>query len=151
LRRDVSAGLSYGAFATRSCVMGVFSIFPARASTSASEVDALYAFLLVVGVGMTAVIFFCVFFFAVKYRRRNPDDPAPRAIHGSILLEITWSAVPFLIMLVMFGWGTKLYFQNFAPPLRDTFDIYVTGKQWMWKVQYPTGQREINELHVPTG
>jgi cytochrome c oxidase subunit II len=51
----------------------------------------------------------------------------------------------------MFGWGTKLYFQNYTPPLHDTLDIYVTGKQWMWKVQYPTGQREINELHVPVG
>src|SRR5262249_38750751 len=42
------------------------------------------------------------------------------------------------------------YFDNYTPP-RDTLDIYVTGKQWMWKVQYPNGVREINELHVPTG
>ena len=33
----------------------------------------------------------------------------------------------------------------------DTLDIYVIGKQWMWKIQHPTGQREINELHVPLG
>ena len=58
--------------------------------------------------------------------------------------------IPFLVMLVMFAWGTKLYFENYTPP-KDTLDIYVTGKQWMWKVQYPDGQREINELHVPTG
>jgi cytochrome c oxidase subunit II len=131
--------------------MGVFSIFPERASTAAGEVDALYGFLLVVGVGMTALIFFFVFFFAIKYRRKSPDDPAPKAIHGSIPLEIAWSTIPFLVMLVMFAWGTKLYFQNYTPPPNDTLDIYVTGKQWMWKVQYPNGQREINELHVPTG
>jgi cytochrome c oxidase subunit 2 len=53
-------------------------------------------------------------------------------------------------MLVMFAWGTKLYFANYTPP-PNSLDIYVTGKQWMWKVQYPDGQREINELHVPTG
>ena len=86
---------------------------------------------------MTALIFFCVFFFAVKYRRKSPDDPLPKAIHGSIPLEIAWSVIPFLVMMVMFAWGTKLYFQNYTPPLHDTFDIYVTGKQWMWKVQYP--------------
>jgi cytochrome c oxidase subunit 2 len=51
----------------------------------------------------------------------------------------------------MFAWGTKLYFQNYTPPPANTLDIYVTGKQWMWKVQHPGGQREINELHVPTG
>src|SRR5262245_7889964 len=123
--------------------MGVFSIFPARASAAAGEVDALYTFLLVVGIGMTALIFFFVFFFAIKYRRRSPDDPAPKAIHGSLPLEITWSVLPFFVMLAMFAWGTKLYFQNYtAPP--NTFDIYVTGKQWMWKVQYPTGRSEIN-------
>ncbi len=33
----------------------------------------------------------------------------------------------------------------------DTMDIYVVGKQWMWKFQHETGQREINELHVPVG
>ena len=55
--------------------MGIFSIFPARASTAAGEVDALYTFLLVVGIGMTALIFFFVFFFAVKYRRKSPDEP----------------------------------------------------------------------------
>jgi cytochrome c oxidase subunit II len=131
--------------------MGVFSIFPARASTSAGEVDALYAFLLVVGIGMTTLIFLAVFFLAIKYRRKSPDDPMPKAIHGSLPLEIAWSVIPLLVMLVMFAWGTKLYFQNYSPPPNNTFDIYITGKQWMWKIQYPTGQREINELHVPVG
>ena len=130
--------------------MGIFSIFPDRASTAAGEVDALYAFLLVVGIAMTIIIFFFVAFFAFKYRRKGPDD-RPKAIHGSLPLEIIWSVIPFLVMLVMFAWGTKLYFQNYTPPRKDTLDIYVVGKQWMWKVQYQDGQREINELHVPTG
>ena len=89
--------------------MDGFSIFPPRASTSAGEVDALYAFLLVVGIGMTVLIFFFVFFFAIKYRRKSPDD-RPKAIHGSLPLEIAWSVIPFLIMLVMFGWGTHALF-----------------------------------------
>ena len=130
--------------------MGSFSFFPPRASANAGEVDALYGFLLFVGITMTLLIFFFVFFFAIRYRRKSDFD-RPKAIHGSMILEITWSVIPFIIMLAMFGWGTKLYFQNYSPPPRDTLDIYVTGKQWMWKVQYPGGQREIDELHVPTG
>jgi len=46
--------------------MNVFSIFPQRASVTAGEVDALYSFLLVVCIGMAALIFFFVFFFAIK-------------------------------------------------------------------------------------
>ncbi len=130
--------------------MGQFSIFPPRASTTAGPVDALYVYLLVVSIAMTLLIFVAVTVFAFKYRRRSPDEPNPKPIHGSVPLEITWSVIPYLLMLVMFAWGTKLYFENYTPP-RDTLDLYVTGKQWMWKIQYPDGQREINEMHVPTG
>ncbi len=50
----------------------------------------------------------------------------------------------------MFAWGAQIYFQNSRPP-KNANEIYVVGKQWMWKIQHSTGQREINELHVPTG
>jgi cytochrome c oxidase subunit 2 len=105
----------------------------------------------VISAVMTVLIFFCVFFFAIKYRRRGPGDPAPTAVHGSLPLEITWSVIPFGFMLIMFAWGAKLYYSMYTPPPSNTIDVYVTGKQWMWKVQYPGGQHEINELHVPTG
>src|SRR5579871_95100 len=129
--------------------MGTLSLFPPRASTTAGDVDALYTFRSSVSVIMTVLIFACVFIFAIRYRRRSEAE-RPKPIHGSILLEIAWSAIPFAIMLVMFAWGTRLYYENYTPPA-NTLDLYVTGKQWMWKVQYPGGQREINELHVPTG
>ena len=125
-------------------------LFPPRASTSAWQVDALYGYLLLVCGVMTVLIFLCVIVFAIKWDRRRDPDEIPRQIHGSLPLEITWSVIPFLFMVVMFAWGTKLYFANYTPP-QGTLDVYVTGKQWMWKVQYPGGQREINELHVPIG
>lgn len=129
--------------------MGNLSIFPPRGSAFAGQVDLLYTFLLVVSAIMMVLIFGCIFIFAVKYRRR-PDAPPPPQHHGSMLLEAVWSTIPFLVMLVMFVWGAKLYFDSATPPA-NTLDLYVTGKQWMWKVEYPGGQREINEIHVPTG
>ena len=127
----------------------LFQLFPEQASVSAGEVDALYTFLVLVSGVMTLLIFAAVFLFAVKYRRVS-DNEQPAQIEGSLLLEVTWSVVPFLVMLVMFAWGTYLYFKNYTMPT-DAIDVYVTAKQWMWKVQYPEGQREINELHVPAG
>ncbi len=53
-------------------------------------------------------------------------------------------------MAVMFVWGAKVYFQMNRPP-DDAMTVSVVGKRWMWKLQHPTGQREINELHVPVG
>jgi len=49
-----------------------------------------------------------------------------------------------------FVWGAGLYFRQSRPP-QNAIEVYVVGKQWMWKFQHTTGQREINELHVPVG
>jgi cytochrome c oxidase subunit 2 len=52
--------------------------------------------------------------------------------------------------MIMFVWGAKLYFGTFYPP-EDALEITVVAKQWMWKVQHPEGQSEIDELHIPAG
>ncbi len=124
-------------------------LFPEQASTLAPRVDALYLFLIVVSVFFSGLIFTLIFYFAVKYRRRSDAD-RPRAIEGSIPLEIVWTVVPFALTLVMFGWGAWLFAEIHTPP-RDALEIHVVGKQWMWKIQHPNGQQEINELHVPVG
>jgi cytochrome c oxidase subunit 2 len=50
----------------------------------------------------------------------------------------------------MFVWGALLYFRIYTPPA-NAMNIYVVGKQWMWKAEHPGGQHEINALHVPVG
>ncbi len=125
-------------------------LWPDSAATNSFRIDALYAFQVIVSVIMTALIFAAVFIFAIKYRRKSENEPPPKPMHGSLRLEIAWSVIPFLVMLVMFFWGAVIFFDNETPPT-NAMDVYVVGKQWMWKVQYPDGQREINELHVPVG
>jgi cytochrome c oxidase subunit II len=123
-------------------------LFPPAASTQAHQVDELYFFLIAVSGVMTILIFAAIVLFAFKYHRTR--NPRAIQIEGSTRLELTWSILPFLVMLVMFAWGAQLYFAAQQPP-KDAMEIFVTGKQWMWKVQYPDGGREIDELHVPTG
>lgn len=122
---------------------------PDQASTIAASVDGLFLFLAGVSAFLTVLIFTLVFVFAVKYRRRSESE-TPRPILGSAALEAVWIVIPFFIVMVMFTWGANLYIQNSRVPA-GAMEIYVTGKQWMWKFQHPTGQREINELHVPVG
>jgi cytochrome c oxidase subunit 2 len=123
-------------------------LFPTAASSQAEQVDRLYFFISFVCIVMTVLIFALIIAFAYRYRRKA--NPRPTQIEGSTRLEVTWTVLPFLIMLIMFGWGAQIYFAAQEPPL-NAMEIFVTGKQWMWKVQYPNGGREINELHVPTG
>ena len=126
-----------------------FSLFPEQASSLARNVDEFYFFMLAVTAFFTVLISAAVLFFAVKYRRRRADD-RPAEIEGSLLLELTWSIIPFLITVVMFVWSTALFFAQVRVP-DDAIQIDVVGKRWMWKLQHMTGQREINELHVPVG
>jgi cytochrome c oxidase subunit II len=124
-------------------------LFPERASTIAGEVDALYFFLVGLSVVMSVLIATLVVGFAVKFHRRHADDVGAQ-VHGGLVLELAWTVVPFIVAMVIFFWGAKVYFVLASPP-EETLNIYVVGKQWMWKVQHTTGQREINQLHVPVG
>ena len=124
-------------------------LFPERASTIAGEVDALYFFLVGLSVVMSVLIATLVVSFAVKFHRRHADEVGAQ-VHGGLMLELAWTFVPFIIAMVIFFWGAKVYFVMASPP-RETLNIYVVGKQWMWKVQHTTGQREINQLHLPVG
>jgi len=125
-----------------------FPLWPVGASSHSLAVDLLYIFLVVLSLGMTLAIFAVVAVFGFKYRRRHGREAVP--IHGSMLLEIAWSVIPMGIFLVMFVWGAVIFFDVRTPP-QDATEIYVVGKQWMWKLQHVEGQRELNELHVPVG
>src|SRR6266446_5158921 len=122
---------------------------PESASTMSWKVDALYFYLSGVTVFFTLLISSVLVFFVIRYRRRTPYE-IPRPIAGSHKLETLWTVIPFVIAMTMFGWGASVYFEQYSPP-KNAIEIYVVGKQWMWKIQHSTGQREINELHIPVG
>jgi cytochrome c oxidase subunit 2 len=122
-------------------------LFPVQASTVAARVDNLYFFMIAVSAFFAVVVTVTLVLFAIKYRRRH-DDEVGEPIHGSLALELIWTGIPFVIAMVMFVWGSSVYFAIARMP-EETLDIYAVGKQWMWKFQHREGQREINELHVP--
>ena len=129
--------------------LDAFRLFPPSASTAAPRVDHLFMFELIVSLAMTAFIFCLIVYAAWRYRRRSPDEvPPPTRTHT--WLEITWSIVPLLVMVVMFVWGASVFVWAKRLPA-NAMEIHVIGKQWMWKIQHPEGIREIDELHVPVG
>src|SRR5215216_1485823 len=124
-------------------------LVPDSASTFSWQVDALYFYLSGVTLFFTLLITTVLIFFIIRYRRRSPYE-IPRPIAGSHKLETIWTVIPFVIAMTMFAWGARVYFEQYKPP-ENAIEVYVVGKQWMWKLQHATGQREINELHVPVG
>ena len=124
-----------------------FPLFPEQASTMAARVDHLYFFITAVCAFFAVLVTVLVTYFAIKYRRRKPDEHG-EPIHGSLALELAWTGIPFVLAMVMFVWGSSVYFALARVP-DEAMDVYAVGKQWMWKFQHREGPREINELHVP--
>jgi cytochrome c oxidase subunit 2 len=124
------------------------ALFPAEASTIAPWADALYFFLLLITIVGLTLVGTLVFGFAIRYRKER--NPVATQIEGSTLLEATWTIIPLALFLICFVWGALLYFRIYNPP-PNAMNIYVVGKQWMWKAEHPGGQHEINTLHVPVG
>lgn len=122
-------------------------LIPVGASDLAPDIDILMIAEIGFSVFFCALIFFLVGYFAIKYRRKSENDRPPH-IHGSLILEIAWSIIPFFMILGFFVWGTHIYFRAYTVQ-PNAMEIFITGKQWMWKVQHPEGPREINEMHVP--
>jgi cytochrome c oxidase subunit 2 len=126
-----------------------FPIWPDTASAYASQVNFLFGSLLVIG-GLTAgLVFFLLLFFANKYRHgsnAHRHEPTKKTWRW----EVGWTTASLLIFVGLAVWGGNLYVHLYNPP-PNALQIFIVGKQWMWKAQHPGGQREINELHVPAG
>lgn len=122
---------------------------PEQASQYAREVDALHFFIISVTMIAAAGVFLTAIYFFVRYRRRTDHDVTPwvepKAIH-----EIFFIGVPLSLFLLWFGIGFPQYVRLSLPP-QDAMDVYVQGKQWMWKFAYPGGPSAIDTLRVPAG
>ena len=122
-------------------------LHPPTASKVAGAVDELFYALTLITVFFSALIFGCIFFFMIKYRRRSENDLAEQ-IEGSTPLEVIWTVIPSVICAGIFLWASYLYVRNARPPANAT-EIFVVGKQWMWLIQLPEGPRENDWLHIP--
>jgi cytochrome c oxidase subunit 2 len=92
-----------------------FPFFPEQASAQAAQVDGIYFFMLAVTAFFSLLIAGLVVVFAIKFRRRHKDEVGAN-IHGSLALELLWTIIPFMITMVMFVWGAKVFFSIYRPP-----------------------------------
>ncbi|AXY23511.1 MULTISPECIES: cytochrome c oxidase subunit II [Komagataeibacter] len=122
-----------------------------EASGHATRVDVLLAGLLLISLAVLGLVFGLMVLNIIRFRVGSGVPVSHEAVvHKSWGFEIGWTVATLVIFFALFIWAARLYVVGFQPP-SGAIQIYVTGRQWMWKVQYPGGQREINALHVPLG
>lgn len=129
--------------------MGNTPTLLAGASTVSGSIDALFWAITAVTVFFTLGVGVAIVVLVAKYRRGNKADRS-RPPQYSVPIELAWTIIPLGIAMGIFVWSASLYFQQTRVP-PGAMEIQVVGKQWMWKMQHPTGRWENNELHIPAG
>lgn len=122
---------------------------PPQASTIAGQVDLIFVVLLGLSTFFTAIVVILVIFFSLRYRRGRKVDRSNPPV-TSLRMELGWVAGLLVLGLGTFVTASIVYLRMFEPP-SNALDVFVVGRQWMWKFQHPQGAREINTLHVPVG
>ncbi|MFO0588495.1 MAG: cytochrome c oxidase subunit II [Polyangiaceae bacterium] len=124
---------------------------PAQGSALAGRVDMLFGAASLVAAIASAFIACLLLYLGLKYRRKNEAHIGQEQVAAAPpVLEVVWTVIPLGVMLFFFAWGADVFFEQNRPPA-DADEYFVVGRQWMWKVQHPSGPREINELHAPVG
>jgi cytochrome c oxidase subunit II len=120
---------------------------PKQASTIAPGYDTLFLAITVISIILFTMVTVMAIYFAKRYRRRRPDEITPHMTHNNAL-EIVWTVIPLIIVIVLFFWGFHRYMYAIVAP-SESMEIVLSAKKWQWEFEYPDGMRSLNELHVP--
>lgn len=120
---------------------------PEVASTFASKVDSISYFILLVSAFFFFLIVFAMLYFVIKYRRKN-ESVATSQVDHNFNLEVVWTVIPSILVMIMFVWGFQVYLEMSIPP-KDAIEVKVTGQKWFWTFDYANGASSPGELVVP--
>ncbi|MCC5933610.1 MAG: cytochrome c oxidase subunit II [Candidatus Cyclonatronum sp.] len=120
---------------------------PSAESTYAANVDALFHFINIVSLILLVGITIAIVYFSIKYRRKSQEDTTPLITHNTTL-EVTWTVIPLILILIVFGWGFNDYVEMRTPPA-NSYEVYVESFSFGWNFEHPNGIREANQLTVP--
>jgi len=114
-------------------------------SNFANSVDGTFLFTLIVSVFFLVLITVLMIFFVIKYSRKR--NPKATNIHGNMFLEIAWTGIPTILVLIMFWYGWQGYKEMVNVP-ENAMPIDVTAQMWKWSFKYEDG-KTTDSLYVP--
>jgi cytochrome c oxidase subunit 2 len=116
-----------------------------------TSIDALWNRLLLFGTIVFIVTETLLILTIFKFRKR-PGGPAPKQIHGNAALEITWTVIPALILVLIAVPTVRTIFKTQAKAPAGSLQVEVIGHQWWWEFRYPElGIVTANEVYIPAG
>ena len=125
------------------------SFMPPQGTELAGKIDSLYTFLVWISLISSVLVIGGMVYFAVKYRRQTANDKTAYIPHNAFL-EFLWSFIPFVLFMVVFGWGWWIFHDMRKMP-ENAFEVHVTGQKWYWDFAYKSGRKTSGEVYVPVG
>jgi cytochrome c oxidase subunit 2 len=124
-------------------------LLPQGGSTIAGDVDKIFYFIVYASIVIFGIVLFGIIYFSIKYRLRGAEsEDTTTGIAYNVKLEILWSVIPTILVIIVFIWGFNVYMKmNIVP--RDAMEIKVNAQKWFWSFDYPEGLNSVNELVVP--
>jgi len=131
-------------------------------SPQAEDIQGIYKLIFWMSLVVFVGVQFGIVYLAMRYRRRREEGPRPPQIHGNKTLEIVWTIIPAVVLLVIFIPSVRIMYEHADDAKTGDYVIEVYGKQWWWEVHYPfmgapdaegnpTDLLTANEIHVPVG
>ncbi|OGU10109.1 MAG: cytochrome c oxidase subunit II [Gemmatimonadetes bacterium RBG_16_66_8] len=152
MRTRTQIALALGALAIAVGCQGSFpqsTLHPA--SDYATHIDGLFRWIFGFAVGVFVVVELLLLYVIIRYRAR-PGAPEPAGVHGNTLLEIGWTLVPAIILILIAVPTIQTIFRTDGTPPEGALEVDVIGHQWWWEYRYPQlGITTANELHVERG
>lgn len=119
---------------------------PQKASTFSSEVDWVFYFIFYISLFFFLLIIALALFMVLRYRKRPGQGPQQSPAHNTAL-ELTWTAIPVVIVVLIFYFGFRGFVDMAFWP-SGSYDIQVEAQKWSWSFRYPNGHVDT-DLHVP--
>ena len=118
------------------------------ATDYAEKLDTLSDFLVNLSAFVCVAIVCLFIYFAIRFRRQKDSEIGQATSSDNLILEITWSVIPFIIFVVAFAWGWLLYDDLKSPP-KSRMEVHVYGQMWTWNFVYKNGRKVSSEFYVP--
>ncbi|MCZ6646117.1 MAG: cytochrome c oxidase subunit II [SAR324 cluster bacterium] len=118
-------------------------------SDATQIIQDLYVLVTWIDIGIFIAVFVPLIYALWRFRDKKTGE-IPKQVHGNVILELTWTIVP-AILLVFIAVPTWVgIFRAYSPPTDDAFKVEAIGHQWWWEFNYPNhGIVTANELHIP--
>lgn len=113
-----------------------------------AQTDETMMFIIGCSIILLLLVTVAMVYFCFKYSRKK--NPVAENIHGNTTLEITWTVLPTILVMVMFFYGYNGY-KNLRDIPADAYVIKVTGQMWKWTFEYPETKKKSDTLFVPVG